>query len=128
MKKYSSILLFLSCICTGCKTSNACMDKATVTTVNACQLEQLLQRPDLLLIDVRTPEEYAQGHIYRSVNIDVKKKDFKRKIRKYPRQKTVAVYCKGGVRSLKAADILRQNGFKVYNLEGGYLSWEKEFK
>lgn len=77
----------------------------------------------VILIDVRTPEEYAAGHIPGAVNIDVKSPDFKDRISSLDKSKTAAVYCRSGVRSMNAAKILAGNGFKVCNLQNGILGW-----
>lgn len=87
--------------------------------------DQLLRSDSTIqLVDVRTPEEYAAGAIPGAANIDVKQPDFLLRLDSildpaYP----VAVYCKGGVRSRKAADALVQKGYTVYNLDKGYDSW-----
>lgn len=75
------------------------------------------------LIDVRTPKEYAEGHLEGAENIDVKAPDFAERIKNI--EGTVAVYCRGGKRSLKAAEQLAANGCTVYNLDGGIMAWQK---
>jgi len=81
---------------------------------------------DVRLIDVRTPKEYAEGHLAGSENIDVKAADFAERIKDIKGK--VAVYCRGGRRSLKAAEQLAANGCTVYNLDGGILAWQKAGK
>ena len=77
----------------------------------------------VILIDVRTAEEFAQGHIPGAINIDVKANDFKDRITSLDKRKTAAVYCRSGVRSMTAARILAGAGFRVYNLQNGILGW-----
>jgi rhodanese-related sulfurtransferase len=73
------------------------------------------------LIDVRTPYEYADGHIENARNIDVSVASFEAEIEKLDRDQAVFIYCGIGIRSAKAAAILRKKGFKyVYDLDGGY--------
>lgn len=76
------------------------------------------------LLDVRTSEEYADGHIPGAMLIDVKKDDFMAKARMLlPQNKTIAVYCRSGRRSVTAAEKLVADGFKVINLKGGITAW-----
>ena len=78
----------------------------------------------VILVDVRTAEEYGSGHIENALNIDVKQDDFEEiAIKTLPKNKTVAVYCRSGRRSKKAAEILSQNGYNVIELDSGYTGW-----
>ena len=83
--------------------------------------------PDTLdetLPDVRTAEEYADGHIENTLNIDVLKDDFQEKaLITLPKDKTIAVNCRSGKRSKNAAKILVKNGYKVIELDEGYNGW-----
>ncbi|MBO5062289.1 MAG: rhodanese-like domain-containing protein [Prevotella sp.] len=80
-------------------------------------------------LDVRTAEEYAEGHIDGAVNIDVLKDDFEgNTMTKLPKDKTIAVYCRSGKRSKKAAGILVKQGFNVVELNCGYMGWTKAGK
>lgn len=89
------------------------------------RFEQLLELdPQVQLVDVRTDEEYADGAIPGAVNIDVKQADFTHRADSLlDTSRPVAVYCKGGVRSRKAAEALVKEGYTVYNLDKGYDSW-----
>ncbi|HMJ67805.1 MAG TPA: rhodanese-like domain-containing protein [Cyclobacteriaceae bacterium] len=76
------------------------------------------------LIDVRSVEEYASGHITGSLNMDVSNPSFKDNVLMLDRSKEYALYCASGVRSGKAADVMRQEGFaSVYTLTGGIKHW-----
>jgi rhodanese-related sulfurtransferase len=76
------------------------------------------------LIDVRTVEEYAGGHITGSLNMDINSPNFKDNVLMLDKSKDYAVYCASGVRSGKAADVMRQSGFtSVYTLAGGVKAW-----
>ena len=75
-------------------------------------------------LDVRTPEEYAEGHIEKSLNIDVLNSGFETKaLATLPKDKTIAVNCRSGKRSKNAARILVKNGYKVIELDSGYNGW-----
>lgn len=74
-----------------------------------------------ILLDVRTPLEFSEGHIENAKNIDISDALFESEIEKLDKNQTVFVYCAIGVRSSKAANILRKKGFKhVFDLDGGY--------
>lgn len=76
---------------------------------------------DAILIDVRTPEEYAEGHLENAKNINWYDADFAEQFKSMDKGKTVYVYCKVGGRSAKAQEKLKSLGFEnVVNLEGGY--------
>ena len=77
-------------------------------------------QPGVTVIDVRTPAEYAAGHVDGAVNIDVEGATFSTDIAKLDKNGTYAVYCHSGRRSGIATDQMGQAGFtKVYNLKGG---------
>lgn len=76
-----------------------------------------------VVLDVRTPEEFQSGHIAKAINMDYNAPDFAQKTDGLDKTKTYYVYCKAGVRSGKAADILRSKGFHAVTLNGGLDSW-----
>jgi NADPH-dependent 2,4-dienoyl-CoA reductase/sulfur reductase-like enzyme/peroxiredoxin family protein/TusA-related sulfurtransferase/rhodanese-related sulfurtransferase len=79
---------------------------------------------DMLLLDVRTPEEVHTGTIRGAVNIPVD--DLRNRLREVPRDKRVAIFCRVGLRGYIAARILAQNGYNpdnLFNLSGGYLTY-----
>ncbi len=79
---------------------------------------------DIQLIDVRTADEYIGGKIANAQNIDFFASDFKDQISKLDKSKKTLVYCAVGGRSGKAAQIMKDLGFKeVYDLQGGYGGW-----
>ena len=77
------------------------------------------QRP--FLLDVRTPQEFAAGHIPGAVNIDVD--ELRSRIDEIPRDRDIAAYCQVGQRGYLATRILRQSGFSAANVGGGYKSF-----
>jgi len=86
--------------------------------------QQIKENPKALIVDVRTPEEYAQGHLANSVNINWYGKDFMEQLSTYDRSKVIFVYCLSGGRSAEASHLIRNEGFKkVYELEGGIMKW-----
>ena len=82
--------------------------------------------PDIQLVDVRTSEEFAEGHIEGVLNMDVKSGDFIKTAKEaLDTSKRVAVYCRSGRRSVDAANQLTSAGFNVINLKGGILAWKE---
>jgi rhodanese-related sulfurtransferase len=94
--------------------------------LNAKQFYEMIQKEkDVIILDVRTPQEYQEGHISNAINIPVqilgqqldKLKNFK--------DKKILVYCRSSHRSAIASQILDRAGFKnVYNLKGGLFEWK----
>ncbi len=79
------------------------------------------------LVDVRTPDEFAQGHLKNAMNIDYKSKNFAEQINGLAKNKPVALYCLAGSRSEAAAQLMAGSGFtEIYDLEGGYMGWTFE--
>ena len=90
---------------------------------------ELIASPDVVLLDVRTAEEFAEGHIEGAVNIDQAQSDFIQKTKAaLSSDKTVAVYCRSGRRSASAASRLAAEGYKCVNLKGGILAWKEANK
>lgn len=121
MKKLLSILLGILGFTAHC---NAQQD--SISTVPATEFAQIIKADSVVVLDVRTAEEYDAGHIEGARNIDVLDESFKATaVATLPKEKTVAVYCRSGKRSLKAAGILAKEGYRVVNLRGGWLEWTK---
>jgi rhodanese-related sulfurtransferase len=87
-------------------------------------IEQEQDNPDFVIMDVRTPAEYAEGHLANAVNIDFDADDFEDRIKELDRGNTYVVYCRSGVRSAGARDAMQELGFnEVYNVLGGIIGW-----
>ncbi len=101
-------------------------DKA-VKDVDVTEFKQLMQLKDAQLIDVRTPEEYAQGHIEGAKNIDFFGSNFEAEITTHAdKTKPVLLYCRSGGRSGQTLQLLKEKGYEdVYNLVGGYTLWKE---
>ena len=120
MKKILTIIA-VAAMAAGC--GGAENKVAPVKSVGVEEFAKIMAHKDVRLIDVRTPKEYAEGHLEGAENIDVKAADFAEHIRDI--KGTVAVYCRSGKRSLLAAEQLAKQGCTVYNLDGGILAWQK---
>lgn len=122
MKKISVCLLSMLGIFSAC-----CRQHFDNTDVEG--FAALISNPDVTVLDVRTIEEYNEGHIANAINIDVNKNDFLEKsLALLPKNKTIAVYCRSGRRSAKAAAQLAKSGYNAVNLKGGIIAWTESAK
>ena len=112
------------------KTNAQSTDVKEIRTVGVDEFEKTIaSQQDVVLLDVRTSEEYAQGHLDGALLIDFKGKNFQTECTKQiPSGKTVAVYCRSGFRSNSAGKILAENGYTVINLKGGITAWQEAGK
>lgn len=101
---------------------------APFKTVSTEEFKSLLSDPDsVLLLDVRTADEFAQAHIDGAVCVCWGDSDFLRQVQEVvPPGIPVAVYCRSGRRSASAASVLAEAGYDVVNLDGGILAWQKD--
>lgn len=128
MKLFQIVVCTLLCVLFfSCNSINA---QNNYTNISAEELAETLSKETIQLIDVRTPQEFSQGHIETSVNIDFLSENFNKNIEVLDKTKPVYVYCKSGRRSAKSTEAFKSAGFnKIYNLYGGFLNWNgKKYK
>lgn len=88
--------------------------------------KETITKEEVQLLDVRTPREFFQGHIKGAKNINMMDKNFVAQVTKtLDKKKTIFVYCRSGGRSARASQVLSKAGFKIVNLQGGILGWQK---
>jgi phage shock protein E len=103
----------------GCSSSGG-----TVSTVDAAEFSQVASEPATHVIDVRTPAEYAAGHLDGAVNIDVEGSGFADQVAALDKDATYAVYCRSGNRSRTATQQMADAGIgTIYELGGGIVAW-----
>lgn len=120
MKKLILLLVLISFSCKE-KDANAAVQSEVLT---ATEYKTAISEKQVQLVDVRTPEEYAEGHIDNAVNIDFFRDDFKSAFATMDKDQPIYIYCKSGNRSGKAAKILSDLGFEeIYDLEGGFSNY-----
>ena len=104
--------------------------KAGFTNLSLDQFASKVEAyPPVCLVDVRTPEEFSEGHIMGAVNYDWYDSLFVDNISAaYDKSAPLYVYCRSGKRASEASAALAKAGFEVYNLEGGYISWTEAGK
>ena len=123
LKVLSLVILFFGL--TSCLKNQA--DGVQVLEVS--KYEKKMTQPEVQLVDVRTPEEFSEGHLENAINIDVTADDFDAKVASLDKEKPVMVYCKSGGRSARASARLKELGFKnISDLEGGITNWTNEDK
>jgi rhodanese-related sulfurtransferase len=86
--------------------------------------KKMIAAQDVVVLDVRTPEEYREGHIKNAVSANVNDPSFESKISAIAKDKKVLVYCAAGRRSVTASKIMVERGWKkVTNMKGGFNAW-----
>ena len=87
---------------------------------------ELIADTNVIVLDVRTASEFAEGHLERAINIDYHQSDFVEKAKAIlPLDRKIAVYCRSGRRSAGAAGQLGEDGYKLINLKGGIIAWKE---
>ena len=120
LKKLLILMSFFSSFYT-----TTAQNSVAISVLNKNQFAEAIQGKEVVLVDVRTPEEYAEGFIQGAINIDYfDQQSFIKQISALDKKEPVYLYCRSGNRSMKAARQLVTLGFeKVYDLAGGYMSW-----
>lgn len=125
MKKHFFFIGLILIITFSCKSQTQGVKNISVTDL------QMLLKSDknIQLIDVRTPKEWVKGIIQNAIKINVTATNFENiALENLDKTKPVYLYCKSGVRSKKASQLLLKNGFKPYNILGGYMAWKEKNK
>ena len=98
---------------------------AAGSSLSATDFAAAAKLPDTMLLDVRTPSEFAAGHITGAVTIDVESATFAQTVATLDPAKTYAVYCRSGNRSKTAMAAMGQAGFNhLFDLAGGIGAWQ----
>ena len=131
-----TILLVTSFVLTGCagaETATAPPETSTriikdIAPQKAVALiEDNQNNPDFIILDVRTPEEVAEGYIKDAINIDYYSESFRDELNRLDKTQTYLIYCRSGARSGNARDIMAELNFReVYNILGGFIRWQAE--
>jgi phage shock protein E len=119
MKKIFATIVVFAIALAGCSGGAAATED-----VNVQGFAEVIQDSRIVILDVRTPEEFAEGHIAGSLNIDVSNSNFAAQISELDKTKTYAVYCRSGNRSAVATAEMEKLGFtSLYNMTGGAIDW-----
>jgi rhodanese-related sulfurtransferase len=103
---------------TGCTSADDSVD------LKVSDFSAKSQEVGVVSLDVRTADEFAEGHLINAININVESGNFEAEIEKLDKNTTYAVYCRSGRRSAIAVDLMKKAGFtSLYNLDGGVIDW-----
>ena len=115
----------LTCLLATLGLTTAC-GQQDFESVDVQGFSDLIENPDVVVLDVRTASEFAEGHIAGAVLIDQGQSDFIEKAKAaLPAETKIAVYCRSGRRSANAAGKLADVGYKCVNLKGGIIAWQE---
>ncbi len=104
-----------------------CNSQEEIKTITTIELKALLEKETIQLVDVRTPDEINAGFIEKAIFANYFDEDFVTKATKQlDKNKPVYLYCRSGNRSGKSAKLLKEKGFVVYNVLGGFNKWKTE--
>ncbi|MBL9166947.1 MAG: rhodanese-like domain-containing protein [Verrucomicrobiales bacterium] len=93
------------------------------------EFDRLRTKPNYLILDVRTPEEFKAGHVKDAINLNIQDPAFAQKVSVLDRSKTYLIHCARGGRSAKATDQLLKAGLtNVLDFTGGFEAWKKAGK
>ena len=119
MKKLLTCLLATLGLTTACAKQN-------FENTDVQGFAELIADTNVIVLDVRTAAEFAEGHIQRAILIDQGQSDFVEKAKAtLPTDKKIAVYCRSGRRSANAAGILADIAYQCVNLKGGIIAWQE---
>jgi rhodanese-related sulfurtransferase len=93
--------------------------------LDVSQFAEKITDQNVIVLDVRTPAEFSQGRIAKSINIDVLSDYFIADIAGLDKDAQYAIYCRSGKRSVDAADAMDEIGFSTFNLLGGIVAWQE---
>ena len=100
-----------------------------VKHVDAEKAAKLVAEGKVTVLDVRTAEEFSEGHIEGAKNVDIFAKDFENQVAALDKKKPVLVHCQAGGRSMRSLPKLEKVGFpEIYHLDGGMGDWVKAGK
>lgn len=99
---------------------------ANVSDISPQQLLELAS-DSIVIVDVRTPEEYQQGHVPNAINVPLSEIVDNPAILASSKEKSIVLYCRSGYRAGKAANALQKDGYEnLRHLEGDMLGWLKK--
>jgi rhodanese-related sulfurtransferase len=104
-------------------------DKSKVQKIDVEQFDQKRKEKDAVVLDVRTPQEYREGHVPGAVNLDIHDPKFADKVGQLDKSKTYLVHCAKGYRSAQATAKMSNMGFdNLFDFHGGFTAWENDHK
>ena len=103
-------------------------EETKIENIKAMEAAKMLEKnPDMMVLDIRTLEEFTSGHIPASINIDYKDENFESELKKLDRSKSYLMHCRSGRRSTASLDTFRKLGFDhIVHIKDGILGWKEE--
>ena len=118
-------IIAISCAKIFSKGASKAKALTAFANVGVDEFQTYIANPVVQLLDVRTRDEFDEGHIAGATLVDVNDSTFvQQAMAVLDKQRPVAVYCRSGRRSARAANLLAEQGFRVTNLAGGILAWQ----
>ena len=129
MRRFSAFVMLGLLFAVLASASLAAGAKATDVTIE--QARKLVRErggtADFVVLDVRTPTEFAGGHLPGALNVDIQAREFVTRVGALDHSKTYLVYCRSGNRSKKAVEAMERMDFQsVYHMTEGMIGWEKK--
>jgi rhodanese-related sulfurtransferase len=115
------VLALVATVAAGSAVTNVTVGKAQAL------MKERAGKADFVILDVRTSEEFAEGHIAGAVNLDVQERDFEKRLRALDRKKSYLVYCRTGNRSRRATVAMEGLGFRsIFHMNEGIVKWKQQ--
>ena len=127
MKNLISLIVIVLLCAVGYFTYQKYMGGSTATDVDIPLKEsyELSQRPDIIVLDVRTEKELKEGHLPNAMLLDIKGSNFEQSLGLLDKNATYLVYCQSGRRSAQAINLMKKAGFKnIYHMKDGIIGWK----
>lgn len=130
-KTLLSLLAAIGLSTTGClaqagQSSKSAPSDGIIVLAPQAFIDQAKADTTSILLDVRTPKEYSEGHLANALQLDyLNTEAFDAGIKQLDKSRTYYIYCRSGRRSHGACLKMKKQGFKVYDMEGGILNWTK---
>jgi phage shock protein E len=121
--------LFLIFIISSAVMSSSCsqaQDKsqAEKKTISVDSVKSSINKEGIVILDVRTPEEFSEGHVEGAVNLNYRNPEFSSQLDSLDKSKKYEVYCRTGNRSGESVKLLKAKGFDAIVVDGGFVEWE----
>lgn len=121
----SMLMIFSACGQSPAGSGSSSQDQQPKTTLPVKEFESAIKNGDAVLIDVRTPQEFASGHIPGSINIDWTAQGYEASFASLDPKRPLLLYCAAGGRSDQARAYLQDKGYEVRDLEEGIAAWKE---
>ena len=124
MARFTGVLVAIMLLAAACGGSTATDSKLELSPV--AEIQQIVAAPpvDLVILDIRTPEEFAAGHLAGAINVDYYASDFEDQLSELNLDVPYVMYCNSGNRSSNALPLMDSLGFaEVYEMDGGIQAW-----